>query len=70
MFAGVLVVPAGLIGAISGGLLIERLKMTYVTIVKTQFFVSCLVFLGAGMFLISCPLTDFAGITVDYETGE
>lgn len=62
--------PAGVVGAIGGGLLIERLKMPYQTIVKTQFFVSCAVFLCACMFLVNCEQVDFAGVTVEYVTGE
>lgn len=65
---GLLVVPAGAIGAVSGGLVIERFKMTFNGIVKTQFFVSVIVVLMAfPIFLTHCDPVDFAGVNVGYN---
>ena len=60
-------VPAGVIGATAGGVIIDRLKLEYERIVIIQFTVSIVVSFAALMFLIRCDQIKFAGVNVVYE---
>lgn len=66
--SGIIVVPAGLIGAVGGGLLIERLKLPYTRIVQTQLLTSILTIFALGSLVIHCEQTLFAGVNSEYPS--
>ena len=61
-------VPAGAIGAVTGGVLVERLKLTYQRIVIIQFVISVVVSCTAFIFLVHCDQIRFAGVNVGYNS--
>ena len=60
-------VPAGVAGATGGGLIVERLKLSFQKIVLIQFIVSLMVACMAVMFFIYCDELDFAGVNIGYN---
>lgn len=63
-----LLVPAGALGAIAGGLLVERLKLTLKGILKLQLVaIVILTMTFVPMYLSSCHPAEFAGVNVPYN---
>ena len=64
--AGALVVPAGVIGTVLGGTLIDRFNLSIVGIMKAEIVASVCVISMGGCLLFYCDAADFAGIDASY----
>ena len=65
---GVLVVPAGVVGTVMGGLLVDKLGLTIVGIMKAEIIASMFVICMGGCLLMYCKGPDFAGVDAPYPS--
>lgn len=66
LLMGLITVPAGGGGTFLGGYLVKKWNLSYVGIVKLCMAVTVVAVLMTGCFLLKCPSTNFAGVTVPY----
>lgn len=67
-FAGLFVIPGGVIGHFLGGLIVDRLEMTNKNKLKFSLVTSVVsVALFLLIFFVECETTKFAGINEDYD---
>ena len=62
-----IVVPAGVIGTLSGGWVIKHFNMTIPTMLKTIICGTIIGVFGMGIFALHCPNPPFAGVTVGFS---
>ena len=59
-------VPAGVIGTVLGGTLIDKLNLSIVGIMKAEIIASVGVISMGGCLLMYCSASDFAGVDAPY----
>ena len=59
--------PAGILGTLLGGVIIEKMKLKCKQIMKGQIAVSVITVFFALALLVNCQQIKFAGINVDYD---
>ena len=65
--AGIIAVPAGLIGLILGGYIVKRFDLKMRGILRLVVGVNGIVIFLLFMFLLRCENVDFAGVSVTYD---
>ena len=66
LYAGLVIIPGGIIGMLLGGYLIRRFQWTCGQCIKACTVIALVALLPILIFLVHCPNEKFAGVTTPY----